>query len=202
MPTYLTTEDGAPLASEQAGADAYVKYEVWNLAASPPTRVTGDAAHHTLYTKPDNLAPVLLADAPEEYAPGRYVVRVPLAAIGDENELYGTSTTANATVLNKPYPRPPVAETGTGDAEVDHDTGGADNLRYTDSVNNGIDGATVIAYLASDYAAGAYVRRGKTVTRSDGRWAAPLNLNSGLAYTIRFEKDGVYGPDTKDVTVP
>lgn len=91
--------------------------------------------------------------------------------------------------------------TGDGDTEVDHDTGGTDNLRYTVS-GSGVDNATVRAYLTADYEAGTYTARGRTVTRSDGRWVAPLFLNSGLEYTIVFEKPGQYGPDVREVTIP
>jgi hypothetical protein len=92
--------------------------------------------------------------------------------------------------------------TGDGDTEVDHDTGGTDNLRYTTSGNTGIGNATVRAHLKAEYDAGTYTLRGNTTTKDDGRWVAPLRLDSGLTYTIVLEKTGVYGPNAIEVTIP
>jgi hypothetical protein len=89
---------------------------------------------------------------------------------------------------------------GDGDTTVDHNTGGADNLRYV-AAGVGVDQAAVRAYLKSDYDAGVYAERGRTVTRPDGRWARPLYLDAGLTYTVTFSKPGVYEVSTKDVTL-
>lgn len=89
---------------------------------------------------------------------------------------------------------------GDGDTPIDHDTGGADNLRYVAS-GVGVDDATVRAYLKADYDANVYTERGRTHTRSDGRWAEPMYLNAGLTYTVTFSKPGTYQVSTKDVTV-
>ena len=94
------------------------------------------------------------------------------------------------------------ASVGGGDTPVDHNTGGADNLRYVaGSPPAGVDDATVRAYLKSDYDAGVYTERGRTYTRPDGRWAVPIYLNAGLAYTLTFSKPGVYEVSRRDVTV-
>src|SRR5687768_2527866 len=89
---------------------------------------------------------------------------------------------------------------GDGDTSVDHNTGGADNLRYV-AAGVGVDQAAVRAYLKSDYDAGVYAERGRTVTRPDGRWARPMYLDAGLTYTVTFSKPGVYEVSTKDVTL-
>ena len=89
---------------------------------------------------------------------------------------------------------------GDGDTAVDHNTGGADNLRYVAS-GAGVDQATVRAYLKSDYDAGVYAERGRTLTRPDGRWSHALYLDAGLTYTVTFSKPGVYEVSKKDVTV-
>ena len=81
---------------------------------------------------------------------------------------------------------------------VNHNWGGADALRYTDIV-----GATVTAYLTTDYSAnrlGSKYIRGKTTTDVNGRWNEPMFLDAG-AYTIVFYKAGGYGPDTATATV-
>lgn len=91
--------------------------------------------------------------------------------------------------------------TGTGDTEVTEDTPTDGYLRYVDGDDVGIDNANVIAYLKSDYDAGTFTRRGRTVTDSNGDFVDPLLLNSGLTYTILLEKPGEYGPDTREITV-
>ena len=89
---------------------------------------------------------------------------------------------------------------GDGDTAVDHNTGSADNLRYV-AGGAGVDQATVRAYLKSDYDAGVYAERGRTITRPDGRWTHALYLDAGLTYTVTFCKPGVYEVSKKDVTV-
>ena len=88
---------------------------------------------------------------------------------------------------------------GDGDTPVDHNAGGPDNLRYV-SGGAGIDDATVRAYLKAEFDAGVYAERGRTHTRSDGRWARPMYLNAGLIYTITFAKPGIFQVSTKEVT--
>jgi hypothetical protein len=88
---------------------------------------------------------------------------------------------------------------GSGDTEVDHNTGGVDTLRY---VHEGvaIGGASVRAYVKADYDAGTYTIRGQTTTKSDGRWVSALYLNSGITYYVVFNKPDSYGPDKVEVT--
>lgn len=93
------------------------------------------------------------------------------------------------------------APLGTGNTSVNHDTGGADNLAYKEN-GTGIGGATVKAYLTSEFDASVFTLRGETRTDDNGQWVANLRLNSGSTYTIRFEKLGLFGPDTLEVTVP
>jgi hypothetical protein len=94
-----------------------------------------------------------------------------------------------------------IAAYGDGDTAVDHNTGGTDALLYSYG-GTGIDNGTIRAYLKSDYDAGTYTLRGQTVTGSDGRWAKPMYLNSGLTYTLTFEKAGAYGVTEQEVTIP
>lgn len=94
-----------------------------------------------------------------------------------------------------------VANAGSGDTEVNHNTGGADVLAYSYG-GAGIDNATITAYLTSEYDAGTLTPRGSATTDSAGQWVNPMMLNSGLTYTLVYYKSGSYGPDTKEVTVP
>jgi hypothetical protein len=93
--------------------------------------------------------------------------------------------------------------TGSGTIPVDQDTGGTDALRYVTAGGVGIPRATILAYLATDYAAGhtgsAYVVA-STSTGPDGRWAAPLLLDPGT-YVLAFGVPGQFGTDTATITV-
>ena len=92
---------------------------------------------------------------------------------------------------------------GDGAIQVNHDTGGADNLAYKTAAGAGIDNATVRAFLKSDYDAGnrsaAYVK-GLTETTVDGEWLRDMWLDAAT-YTFVFEKQGIYGPDTVEATI-
>jgi hypothetical protein len=139
----------------------------------------------------------------DDYGIGFYRSQVPTGAV--ECEAYAGATplaTAQPDYSAEVRPDSDNLNAGDGDTEVDHNTGGADNLRYVTPANAGIDNARVIAYLRSEYDAGTYRRRGRTYTKSDGRWVAPLMLNAGMEYAIWFEESGVFGPDVKYVTVP
>lgn len=89
---------------------------------------------------------------------------------------------------------------GSGDVPVNHNTGGADRLRFRDAANNGIDGATVLAYRESEYAAGGRVVRDVSTTGTDGRWLSDMMLDPG-EYRFRFVRAGYISIDSV-VVVP
>jgi len=92
---------------------------------------------------------------------------------------------------------------GTGSVEVDHDYGSTDALRFTTSGGLGIDGATIRAYLKSDWDADlrgdAYVK-GRAETDVNGRWLAPMWLDAAT-YTLAYSVSGNNTTTTKEVTV-
>lgn len=92
---------------------------------------------------------------------------------------------------------------GDGDTPVNHDTGGTDQLRATDAAGAGLDNVTIRAYLKAEFDADATAAplRGRTVTGADGRWIAPLMLNSGLTYTLIYSRADL-NTTTLEVTVP
>lgn len=91
---------------------------------------------------------------------------------------------------------------GQGDTPVDHNTGGADNLRYLDlDTDAAIDNGVIRAYLKTDYDIGVYQLRGQAVTDVNGRWVAPMYLNAGNTYVFVYEKPGTYGPTKKEQAV-
>lgn len=88
---------------------------------------------------------------------------------------------------------------GDGKVLVNHNSGGADNLRYVYQ-GSGVDGGIIRAYLTAEYVAGNYALRGHAATKTDGRWESPMYLSPG-AYTFTLEKPGVYGVSVATLTV-
>jgi hypothetical protein len=90
------------------------------------------------------------------------------------------------------------ASGGDGDIAVNHNTGGADNLRVTRN-GTGVDECRIRAYLKSEYDAGLRNVKGESLTGNDGRWLSDMMLNAGV-YILTFD-----APDfqvfTKEVTV-
>jgi hypothetical protein len=87
-----------------------------------------------------------------------------------------------------------VAPSGTGSIPITQNTGGADNLRYVDYLGNGVGGATVLIYLATDWPANPTRVQASTTTGADGRWLSPVFVNSGT-YVAVFTKPGADGPN-------
>jgi hypothetical protein len=93
------------------------------------------------------------------------------------------------------------AVTGSGDVYVTDATldDEGDDMAFETSGGAGIGGATVKAFVTSEYTAGTFTVRAQTVTADDGTWQDALLLNDGVQYTIEFSKDG-YDAATTTVT--
>jgi hypothetical protein len=85
------------------------------------------------------------------------------------------------------------------EVQVDHDTGGIDNLRYVDG-GSGVPDGIIRAYLAEQYDAGQIVKRGEATTGSDGRWTAPMFLGAA-DYVLVFSKPGELPETIRRITV-
>jgi len=83
---------------------------------------------------------------------------------------------------------------GAGPIAITQNTGGTDNLRYVDSTGNGVAGASVLIYLATDWPANPEQVQATGATGPDGRWLAPAFVESGT-YVAVFTKIGADGPD-------
>lgn len=79
---------------------------------------------------------------------------------------------------------------GDGDIDVNHDSGGIDNLRILGSGGIGIDNASIRAYYKEDWDAGLKNVIARTSTGSDGRWIAPMRLDPGT-YVLTISKPGL-----------
>ena len=85
---------------------------------------------------------------------------------------------------------------------LNHNTGGVDNLRYLTANGEPISYARITVYLTSDISQGIYTNPLAISSTDDtGRWTLPIKVdNSGAgAYTIVFEKEGFFGPDSVEV---
>ena len=91
---------------------------------------------------------------------------------------------------------------GGGDTAVNHDTGGAGNLTYEYPAGTGVGGATVRAYISTEYAAGGRAVRGEAITADDGTWLTDMYLDPGETYVFHFYKNDVLGVSTKTVEIP
>jgi hypothetical protein len=86
------------------------------------------------------------------------------------------------------------AGSGGGPVAINTNTGGADNLRYVTVSGQGIGGANILIYLATDWPANPGNVQAVAVTGSDGRWLAPAFVSHGT-YVAVFTKIGLDGPD-------
>ena len=92
---------------------------------------------------------------------------------------------------------------GSGVIEVDHDTGGTDNLQYVTANGIGIDNATIYAFLRADWDAGSHgmdAVRAQSITNVAGRWERPMLLDPGW-YVMYYFKQSAWGPDTVAILV-
>jgi hypothetical protein len=78
-----------------------------------------------------------------------------------------------------------------------------DVLRYTlYNASSGFDGLTLTVYDASEYDQGTRIPKGRTTTRADGRWAGPINLNSGDYYLVAERAGDDYSAHKILIEVP
>jgi len=83
---------------------------------------------------------------------------------------------------------------GGGSIAINQNTGGVDNLRYVDSGGNGVEGASVLIYLAINWPGNPSQVEATATTGPDGRWLSPAFVQSGT-YVAVFTKIGADGPD-------
>lgn len=118
----------------------------------------------------------------------------------------GLSGDTNVSTLASLRDATPIAVTdieGAGARSVDHNYGGPDALAASSPAGARLSGVHVVAYLASDYAAGnqgPQFQRGSSITDINGRWQHPIMLDPG-SYTLLFYLQGVYQPQTVSLTV-
>lgn len=100
-------------------------------------------------------------------------------------------------------PGPTLPGTGPGTVRVDHDYCAPDELAFVDPDGNGIVGATILAFTKADYDAGSRSLEhavASSSTMANGRWSFAMLLCDGEDYVLVFEKTGIFGPSTTEIT--
>jgi len=109
--------------------------------------------------------------------------------------------------LNKSQPSVPFQASATGPAipntvKVDHNYGTPNALRYQTIGGLPIEGALVRVFKKSDFDQGlTSVALAVTQTDAQGNWVSPVFLTTGFSYVISFAKEGLYGPDAREILV-
>jgi len=114
------------------------------------------------------------------------------AAIGGGSSTWDGATFGSGAVASLPTPAPlTYGPVGTGSIAVNQDYPTTGNLAFKTAGGQGIGGAQVRAYLASEYNANPRTAtiRGQTITFNDGSWANNIDLNVG-ANIITFDAPG------------
>jgi hypothetical protein len=95
--------------------------------------------------------------------------------------------------------------TGIGTYEyIDHDSGGTDNLRFTDDGGLPISGAQIGIWLKTDWDSNVRTesaRKGWAQTLSDGRWDRQCGMENAATYVIMAQVSGATQQTTKEYTV-
>lgn len=85
---------------------------------------------------------------------------------------------------------------------LDHNTGGANALKYVDPNGLPIAEATVRVYTKADWDAKRYSKVvGLVKTDADGRWLSPVFVEPGNTFVVQFQLPNTWGPDTTEVVV-
>jgi hypothetical protein len=189
---------------------AYQLYQTVAFGSSKAGLIT---VGYTLYASDGSVAAARVATGIQDLGGGQYgaLVTIPPGFVGRITWDTGEATPATASASINPGDAETDSNifalvsktTGGGSVLVDHNYGGPDNLAYRTATGQGIVGATILAYITSDYTAGrtdsTYVV-GRTVTIESGRWQLPLSLDPG-DYTLVCVLPNVYGPNSTNITV-
>ncbi len=93
---------------------------------------------------------------------------------------------------------------GSGNVPVNEDTGGANNLRATDTGGAGIDEVQIRVYTKTNYDSKLitldYIQA-QSITDANGDFKHPVYLDSGVTYTFVYTKPGSYDTQTKEITI-
>lgn len=75
-------------------------------------------------------------------------------------------------------------------------------MRYQTAGGLPVEAAVVRIYRKADFDQGRYDEPlAITMTNAQGNWTNPISLETGFTYTVQFAKEGLYGPDSREIVV-
>jgi hypothetical protein len=116
--------------------------------------------------------------------------------------LYAYDTAGNKSAPSTPFKAPSGNPAIPNNVKVDHNYPTPASLRYQTAGGVPIEGAVVRIFKKADFDVGnTSIALATTFTNARGEWVNPIFLTTGFTYTILFAKEGLYGPDSREVIV-
>lgn len=116
--------------------------------------------------------------------------------------LIAIDTLDNHSVPSAPIHPVTSVPTFTNTVSVDHNYGSPGALRYQTTGGIPVEGALVRVYLKTQFDQGlTSTPLAVTLTDVSGNWVNPISLTTGTTYTVQFAKEGMYGPDKREIIV-
>lgn len=116
--------------------------------------------------------------------------------------LFAYDTAGNKSAPSTPFKAPSGIPAIPNNVRVDHNYPTPASLRYQTASGVPIEGAVVRVFRKADFDVGnTNIALATTLTNARGEWVNPIFLTTGFTYTILFAKEGLYGPDSREVVV-
>jgi len=126
-------------------------------------------------------------------------------ATGDLTKYYrliSIDTAAQFSVPSTPFQAAPTAPAIPNVVKVDHNTPTPGNLRYQTAGGIPVEAAIVRVYYKTAFDLGQTdTPLAVTLTNVQGNWVNPISVTTGYTYTIVYAKEGLYGPNSVEITV-
>lgn len=173
--------------------------------------VEPDVASYDLEWAADLVAPVwaLVANVPNNQSgpnydtvAGKFFFAHPTGTDSTYYRLFAYDTAGNKSAASTPFK----AQSGTpaipNNVRIDHNYPTPAALRYQTAGGIPIEGAVVRVFKKSEFDVGnTATALATTLTNARGEWVNPIFLTTGFTYTVQFAKEGLYGPDSREVVV-
>lgn len=116
--------------------------------------------------------------------------------------LFAYDSAGNKSAPSTPFRAPASTPAIPNNVKVDHNYPTPANLRYQTAGGLPIEGAVVRVFYKADFDLGnTATALATTLTDVRGEWVQPIFLTTGFTYAIQFAKEGLYGPDSREVVV-
>lgn len=171
-----------------------------------------DIASYDLESAPDLVSPViwtLVTNVPHDltgpnYDPvtGKFFYGHAAGTAYTYYRLFAYDTAGIKSAASTPFRAASDSPAVLNNVRVDHNYPTAATLRYQTASGVPIEGAVIRVFRKTDYDLGRTDHAlGTTFTNARGEWVNPIFLTTGYTYTVHFAKEGLYGPDSREVLV-